>query len=302
MPEPAPFAAIPPKIRRLPLRLLRMMRPGLASVHDRLDEIDRHLGRDEVERAKYDGELTYWRDMVHFGGSERRHNSPFEPLFQGWMWQRIVKLGVFLGLPSEGQPGDIHDWCAGRSVVEIGPGPYPACAAAKRGWKRAAAVDPIARGYFEEGLVPPSAQHIVFVQAPGEKIPLPSASADVVICENCLDHVGDPAAVVREIERLLMPGGYLWFFVDLSEHVDHMHPHKMNEQRVRELLSGLVPVRVEVSDHRAHPKAYGGLRALYRKPEGGREQSGTVSAIAEIKPETRRAAAAGNGAVSNGTH
>ena len=55
----------------------------------------------------------------------------------------------------------------------------------------------------------------------------------------------DPAQVVCEIARLLTPGGLMWIFVDLSNHVDHMHPHAMNEDKVRKLLEGFDVVRDE---------------------------------------------------------
>ncbi|MFN8719214.1 MAG: methyltransferase domain-containing protein [Rhodospirillales bacterium] len=38
-------------------------------------------------------------------------------------------------------------------------------------------------------------------------VPLPDASAALVVAPNLLDCVADPAALLREIERLLMPGG-----------------------------------------------------------------------------------------------
>ena len=181
-----------------------------------------------------------------------------------------MKIGEFLGLPPIGEPGSIEDWAKTRAAVEIGAGPYPLLAAAGKGWRQCVAVDPIARGYVEEGLVPPEAGHVVYVAARGESIPLPSASADVVVIENCLDHVRDPAQVVREIDRLLVPGGHLWIFVDLSNHVDHMHPHAMNEEKVRGLLKSFEIVRDEVTGHKAHPEAYGSYCGMLRKPEAAR--------------------------------
>lgn len=252
---------------------MRAMRPALLSVHEHIDQVEEKIGRLHTavglmaaDRVKYDSELEYWRYLVKRGGSEKDFGEKFEVVFGRWMRRRLEKLGVFLGLPEVGQAGDIDDWCATRSVVEIGAGPYPAVAAARRGWKRCVAVDPIARGYMEEGLVPESCGNVVYIAAPGEAVPLAAGSADLVICENCLDHVTDPASVVREMERLLAPGGYLWIFVDLSEHQDHMHPHPMSEAKMRKLLSRLTAVRVDVSSHRAHPEAYGGFRALYQKP------------------------------------
>jgi SAM-dependent methyltransferase len=248
---------------------VRAARPGLVAVHERFDTLERLLAVREGERLKYDSELAYWRYLVKNGGSQKDFGDHFEVVFGNWQRNRLRKRSEFLGLGSENEPGGIDDWCATRSALEIGAGPYPALGAARKGWKRCVAVDPIARGYVEEGLVPECCGHIVYIEAKGEGIPLPSGCADLIINENCLDHVTDPGAVVREMVRLLKPGGHLWLFVDLSNHVDHMHPHAMNEVKVRRLLEevgGFVTVREEVSAHKAHPQAYGGFRSLLQRP------------------------------------
>jgi SAM-dependent methyltransferase len=200
----------------------------------------------------------------------------------------MIKMGEVLGLPGVGTPGGIDDWARERSVIEIGAGPFPLIASATKGWKRCVAVDPIARGYVEEDLVPSAAQHIVYVSAGGENIPLPCASADLVVIENCLDHVSDPRKVLEEIVRLLAPGGLLWIFVDLSNHVDHMHPHAMNEGKVRGLLMacGFEVVRDEVTGHKAHPEAYGSYCGLLRKTAAVRVGGkGAPSANGSAHPE-----------------
>jgi SAM-dependent methyltransferase len=269
---------------------LQQVRSDIASVHGRLDDLD-------ADQRKYDSELEYWRWLVKKGGSEKGFGGPFAEVFGRWTRQKMVKMGEFLGLPPIGEPGCIDDWASGRSVIEIGAGPYPLVAAAAKGWKRCVAVDPIARGYVEEDLLPPVAQHVVYVAARGEAIPLPSASADLIVIENCLDHVRDPAQVVREIKRLLVPGGHLWIFVDLSNHVDHMHPHAMNEQKVRMLLeteAGFEVVRDEVTAHKAHPEAYGSYCGMLRRPmmdvcpgtaQDMRSQNGDVRGMVEVRSQ-----------------
>lgn len=62
------------------------------------------------------------------------------------------------------------------------------------------------------------------VVAPGESIPLDDGSVDTVICSLVLCTVGNPGAVLSEIERVLRPGGTFRFV----EHVaaPHLSPRR----------------------------------------------------------------------------
>jgi SAM-dependent methyltransferase len=55
---------------------------------------------------------------------------------------------------------------------------------------------------------------IHYIQGCGEELPIRTATIDLVICCNVLDHVSDPDAVLREIHRVLKSDGYLYFNVD----------------------------------------------------------------------------------------
>lgn len=248
------------RVRRI---IARAMRPGLAGIEGRLARIEAAVGGD---RAKYQEELAWWRWLITTDEGRRSLPGPFEQVFGGWQRDRLRELGRSLGLSGD---DELDAWCARQSAVEIGAGPYPALAAAPV-WRRAVAVDPLAKGYASEGLLAKAAASIVYVEAPGERVPLPSAFADLIVIENALDHVSDPAAVGAESFRLLRPGGLLWLLVDLSNHRDHMHPHPFDERRVRGLLAGagFEVVTERVSGHKSHPKAYGEYRGLLRRPAG----------------------------------
>lgn len=243
--------ALEPHIRPLEARLAR------------IEELMELVAGATVDRDKHREELAYWRWLIKTDQGRKSLHGPVEQVFMGWQRQRLRELGTALGLDGDRA---LDDWCAMNSAVEIGSGPFPALGAAPR-WNRAIAVDPIAKAYVEEGLVPASAGHVTYLESPGERIPLPAGSADLVIIENALDHVSDPAAVLNEIRRLLTPRGLLWLLVDLSEYSDHMHPHPFNEQRVRGLLAsaGFEALSDRVSDHKSHPKAYGEYRGLLKK-------------------------------------
>jgi ubiquinone/menaquinone biosynthesis C-methylase UbiE len=273
--------------------MARIMRPGvwpldqkLVRVDERVAGVDGRVARVEealeklsgstIDREKHREELAYWRWLIKTEKGRQSLYAPFEVACGTWQRERIVELGQVLGV------ADVDAWCEGASVVEIGAGPYPAVAAAPR-WRRAVAVDPLAKSYAEEGLLPAAADHVTYLEATGERIPLPAGFADLVIIENALDHVSDPGAVLLEIRRLLCEGGMLWLLVDLSNYSDHMHPHPFNEDRLRKLLkeAGFERITDRVSDHKSHPQAYGEYRGLLKK----------VPVATPIDPAVLRAAA-----------
>lgn len=293
----------------------RAIRPGLldltervAEVQGRAAELERRAAGDRetlqrllaiAERTRdHSEELGFWRWLIKTEAGRASLFAPFEEAFGQWQRDRLRELAGVLGLARGGDEVESVDraldaWCARQRALEIGGGPFPALAAAPA-WRQAIAVDPLARQYVEEGLVPAcgnAASGLIHLAASGEAIPLPSATVDLVIIENALDHVTDPGAVVREAHRLLRPGGLLWLLVDLSEYSDAMHPHPFSLERARALLSeaGFECVHDRTSDHHSHPKAHGEYRALVRKAGAVMEESNrAVSTVMEAKPgETR---------------
>lgn len=55
-------------------------------------------------------------------------------------------------------------------------------------------------------------------------IPLPDACLDAVLCTEVIEHVVDPPRVLRELARLLKPGGKLYLTSPLISHL-HMEPY-----------------------------------------------------------------------------
>ena len=59
------------------------------------------------------------------------------------------------------------------------------------------------------------------VAAFGEKLPFADSSFAVVLCDNVVDHAEDPRRIVEEIARVLVPGGLLYFTVNIHHPVYH---------------------------------------------------------------------------------
>lgn len=243
---------------------------------DSIEEALEQLTGSSLSRDKHHEELAYWKWLIKTEAGRASLYAPFEIAFSRWQRDRLRELARAVGLSEDPRingsrdPVDpaLDEWCTRQSAVEIGAGPYPAIAAAPR-WRRAVAIDPLCKSYAEEELLPAAAGHITYIEAPGEHLPLAPGFADLVIMDNALDHVSNPAAVLSEIRRVLRPGGLLWILVDLSTHKDHMHPNPFDELSLRALLriQGFEVVSDRVSGHKSHPNAYGEYRGLLRKPD-----------------------------------
>ena len=59
------------------------------------------------------------------------------------------------------------------------------------------------------------------VQAEGENLPFDDASFDIVLSDNVIDHAENPQRILKEIARVLRPGGLFYFTV----HVHHPFYH-----------------------------------------------------------------------------
>lgn len=96
--------------------------------------------------------------------------------------------------------------------------------------------------YFKELLQ----QDIIYIQAPFEQAELPSEYYNLAICYNVLDHVESPAKTMREIHRVLRPGGFLILGVDCLCLInwfrhkyfleDISHPHKFTAWHYKKLI------------------------------------------------------------------
>lgn len=88
----------------------------------------------------------------------------------------------------------------------------------------------------------------VDIIADGHSLPFNSDSFHLVINQAVLEHVTNPERVVREMIRVLRPGGYLYVEVPFLQayHPTPTDYRRFTEEGVRQLLSDLVPVEIGV--------------------------------------------------------
>lgn len=136
-----------------------------------------------------------------------------------------------------------------RRFVELGSGPVGVLPFLPA--KVKVAVDPLNRFYSSNpALTSFRKPDVTYIEAPGEKVPLESGSFDLLIMENCIDHVQDVDAVMSEIRRLLAPSGVLYLTVNARSRpgylvhrvlaklaLDPGHPHTFTDARFRAMLA-----------------------------------------------------------------
>jgi len=100
-------------------------------------------------------------------------------------------------------------------VIEVGSGAHGLifCFGSRQG----IGVDPLAVSYGN--LFPRWQRGAQTVAAVGESLPFADGSFDVVLCDNVVDHAESPKRIVSELARILVPGGLLYFTVNVHHRV-----------------------------------------------------------------------------------
>lgn len=102
-------------------------------------------------------------------------------------------------------------------------------------------------------------------------IPLPSASVDLVVAMSVFEHVAEPATVARELDRVLVPGGWLcaktpnrWGYIALGATVV---PNRLHVPALRRLQPGrlggdVFPTHYRLNTRRAITRAFPGYQCV----------------------------------------
>lgn len=79
-----------------------------------------------------------------------------------------------------------------------------------------------------------------YVIRPGEPVPIPPGTIDIVIADWVLEHLDNPAQFVKEMERLVRPGGWVcartinrWGYVGIGA---RLLPNRIHRRLVRALI------------------------------------------------------------------
>ena len=138
------------------------------------------------ERAQA-AELAWWQNWSRL------------PFYQNHSFPEYWKsvAAMCLADAKSAQPG---------TVIDVGCGPHGAVRYLFPNAQLKLGVDPLADRFDER---PKGNSRTVYVSAIGEMIPVKDEVADLVFCINVLDHVMDARAILREIHRILKPGGRL---------------------------------------------------------------------------------------------
>lgn len=104
---------------------------------------------------------------------------------------------------------------ADARVVEVGSGAHGLIF--YFGTEQRVGVDPLAVSYGN--LFPRWQGRAQTIAAVGESLPFSDHSFDVVLCDNVVDHAESPPKIVGELARILVPGGLLYFTVNIHHQV-----------------------------------------------------------------------------------
>ena len=106
---------------------------------------------------------------------------------------------------------------AGATILDLGAGIGMASVAFRRaGAARVIAIEPDDSDEVGRGAMARGGVEAEVVSAFGEELPIPGGSIDIVYARQVLHHAQDLEAILREIARILRPGGA---FVACREHV-----------------------------------------------------------------------------------
>ena len=144
---------------------------------------------------------------------------------------------------------------AGKRLLDIGCGPcgsleWAACA------RECVGLDPLAGEYAK---LARDDQKMTYCAAPSEAIPFGDGHFDSVTAFNCLDHVDDVDATVREIKRVAAPRGRVLLIVETGHAPTPTEPHRLDESIALKFAPEFEAVSARIFGVRADHNLYASL-------------------------------------------
>ena len=121
-----------------------------------------------------------------------------------------------------------------KVILDLGCGPRGSLEWATK-TKRNIGLDPLADEYLKLGA---SEHKMEYISAASEQIPLEDKVCDAIFSFNSLDHVENIEKTIREIKRILKPGGIFLLLVEVNHPPTDCEPHELNQ---RQLIDALKP-------------------------------------------------------------
>lgn len=200
-----------------------------------------------VSRPRYrqaqDAERSYWNDQDR-RVLELESSYHFYCGYYEWTEHRGL-INPFCVRPSWPQNFQITaDAMEGSAVLDVGCGPISPCISLVH-CAAVHVVDPLLD--FHRGIQPFGWEFFSSASsAGGEELPFESESFDFVYCRNALDHTRDADRILREIARVLLPGGQLLLgcHVRTERGGGAPHPYKWDVETLEaRVLNGYTLVR-----------------------------------------------------------
>ncbi|NQT32167.1 MAG: class I SAM-dependent methyltransferase [Candidatus Omnitrophica bacterium] len=138
----------------------------------------------------------------------------------------------------------------GKKILDIGCGPRGSLEWADMAGERVG-LDPYSASYHELGA---DCHKMKYVAAPAEQIPFPDGHFDVVSSFNSLDHVDDLDKAVKEIIRIIVPGGLFLLLTEIRMYSTVCEPQIFGWDIVDDFLPGL-----KLIDQRHYEQSAGGM-------------------------------------------
>jgi len=188
-------------------------------------------------KAAQEYEAGFWHRMA----GQIAQGSAAQLEWYGWRADQLTKRLRSVGLDALAS--------GSAAIVEVGGGPIGV--ATYFPGARRVAVDPLNDVYNADPvLVKLRSPDVEYLTGVGEALPVDGDGFDLAIIENCIDHVRDAHGVMRELRRVLKPGGTLYLMVNCRSQmgyyvhrmlsrlrIDRGHPHTFTPERARALVT-----------------------------------------------------------------